>query len=185
MSWNQWDIISLIELVIFLNLKQGFPHAFVFCMCIPRYILSTCLPPFSVDTQVHSGCSRYSFCRWLLIDLGHISFCCKVNLSVGSVWVYCRNNFLKVGLFVLRVSRLQTHTCLAQLSSKLPICKALKKKYWEEIPQFRVCLLGQSFKQETSQNVGLVYSMLRKLTTLFCQYRFPTCLIRHDFSNRR
>ena len=116
MSWNHRDIISLIESVIFLNLNQVFPHAFLFCLCIPRYILSTCLPPFSVDTQVHSVCSRFSFFQWLLIDLGHNSFYLKVNLSVGSVWVYFRNNCLKVGLSVLWVSRLQTHTCLAQMS---------------------------------------------------------------------
>jgi hypothetical protein len=124
------------------------------------------------------------FFRWLLIELGRISFCLKVNLSVWSVCVYFRNNCLNVGLFVLRVSRLQTHTCLAQLSSKLSICRVLKKKCWEEIPQFRVCLLGQSFKQETSRNVGL-HSMLCNLTTFFCHDRFPTCLIRHDFNNRR
>jgi hypothetical protein len=150
-SWNHRDIISLIELVIFPNLN----HAFLFSICIAKYILSTCLPHFSVDTQVHSVCSLSSFLRWLLIDLGHISFFLKVNFSVGSVSVYSRNNCLKVGFFVLRESRLQTHTCLPQLSSKLPICKVLKRKYWEEIPRFRICLLGHYFNQETSQNVGL------------------------------
>jgi hypothetical protein len=146
-----------------------FSHAFPLILWIPRYILSA--------LGIH-------YFRWLLIDLGHISFCLKVNMSVVSVWVYFRNNCLKVGLFVLRVSRLQTHMCLAHISSKLPIFKVLKKKYWEEIPQFQVCLLGQSFKQEASQNVGL-HSMLCNLTTLFCHDRFPTCLIRHDFNNRR
>jgi len=110
-SWNHRDIISVIELVIFQNLNQGFPHAFLLFLWIPRYILAA----FGIN-----------FFRLLLIDLGHISFCCKVNLSVGYVSVYFRNNSLKVELFVLRVSRLQTHTHTRVLHSYRQSCHFLR-----------------------------------------------------------